>query len=275
VSDVAVIVPCHDDGTVVAEAVTSVYAQGEVELVVVDDRSTDPATLGLLEDLAARGTRVLHCDPGGGPGAARSEGLAATSRPLVYVLDADDVLVPGALDAMTATLVAAPEAGFTWGDYEVFGDLSGRYRSPARFLPWTLTYVNPYPVCSMFRRSALEQVGGWQLASGYEDWDLWLALAEQGIGGVRTPGVVYRRRLHGTAGRLAQDRAQHRRLYEQLRARHAQLFGRRRELLLAERPAAWKRLVYPALFGSRALLPLRLEALMQRTMLRRGGGLPS
>ena len=270
------IVPCHNDGELVVEAVSSVQAEGDAaELLVVDDLSTDPPTLALLDELAAQGTRVLRCATGGGPGAARSEGLAASSAPLVYVLDADDLLVPGALEAMAATLGRSPQAGFTWGDYEVFGNLSGRYRSPSRFLPWTLTYVNPYPVCSMFRRTVLEQVGGWQLARGYEDWDLWLALAEAGIEGVPTEQVVYRRRLHGEAGRLAQDRAEHRRLYEQLRMRHAQLFARRSELMLAERPSHWKRLVYPLLFGSRSLVPVRVEALMQRAMLRLGGGLPS
>jgi glycosyltransferase involved in cell wall biosynthesis len=275
VSRIAVIVPCHNDGVLAAESVASVPKEAGVELVVVDDASTDPATLAQLDDLERSGVRVLRRERCGGPGVARSDGLAATSAALVYALDADDVLVPGALDAMAQSLEDAPAAGFTWGDYEVFGDMRGRYRSPDRFLPWTLTYVNPYPICSMFRREALELVGGWQRARGYEDWDLWLALAERGVPGTPTRRVVYRRRLHGDGGRLAQDRSEHQRLYAELRARHAELFARRAELLREERPAAWKRAVYPLLFGSRALLPLRVEAFLQRTMLRLGGGLPS
>ena len=270
---VAVIIPCYNDGRLASEAVTSIREAEPVELVVVDDGSTEPDTLEQLETLAQGGVRVIHRD-NGGLGAARTTGLHATEAPLVYPLDADDLLEPGALQSMAETLALHPDAGFTWGDYVVFGDYDGRYRSPDRFLPWTLTYVNPYPVCSMFRRETLERAGGWQ-GWAYEDWDLWLRLAGQGASGVRTDRVVYRRKLHGESRLLAQARRRHKELYMEISRRNADVMARRMELVRAERPALWKRAAYPIMFGSRSVLPLRVEAWLQRAMLRRGGGLPA
>jgi glycosyltransferase involved in cell wall biosynthesis len=272
VTRIAVIIPCHNDGALAQEAVASVREDEPIEVVVVDDGSTDLDTIERLSALERTGTRVIHGESGG-PGAARTTGLAATVAPLVYPLDADDLLEPGALREMADTLERNPNAGFTWGDYAVFGRYSGRYRAPQRLLPWTLTYVNPYPVCSMFRREVLERAGGWD-DRAYEDWDLWLRLVGQGVDGVLTGRVVYRRRLHGENRQLAQDRRRHRSLYGEIVRRNRDVFARRGELRRLERPAAWKRVAYPIIFGSRSVVPVRVEALLQRMMLRLGAGLP-
>ncbi len=269
---VAVIIPCFNDGTLAVEAVASVRESEPVEVVVVDDGSTAAATLTRLDDLRRSGVRVVRRD-NGGPGAARMTGLHATSAPFVYVLDSDDLLEPGALAAMADTLAGDPQAGFTWGDYSVFGEYEGSYRSPRAFLPWTLTYVNPYPVCSMFRRDVLERVGGWK-DRGYEDWDLLVRLAGKGVAGARTDRVVYHRRLHGDTRVQVQARLRHRELFADIRRGNAGVFARRRDLRRQERPPAWKRIVYPVMFGRRAVVPVRVEALMIRAMLRLGRGLP-
>jgi glycosyltransferase involved in cell wall biosynthesis len=269
---VAVIVPCYDDGALAEEAVGTVQEDEPVETVVVDDGSTEPETLERLAALEARGVRVVRRE-NGGLGAARTTGLAASSAPLVYPLDADDRLEPGALAAMADALQTHRDAGFVWGDYELFGDYGGRYRSPDRWLPWTLTYVNPYPVSSMFRREVLERAGGWT-GHAYEDWDLWLRLVGQGVEGVRVDRIVYRRRLHGESRLLVRARRRHQELYAELQRRNSHVFARRDELRRRERPAAWKRAVYPVLFGPRKVVPVRIEALLQRTMMRMGTGLP-
>jgi hypothetical protein len=182
-------------------------------------------------------------------------------------------LEPGALAAMADELERHPDAGFAWGDYVLFGEGSGRYKAPDRWLPWTLTYVNPYPVCSMFRRTALERAGCWE-GWAYEDWDLWLRLTGLGIGGVRVDRTVYRRRLHGDPRLLTTARKRHGELYEEIRRRNAGVFAQRAQLRREERPAAWKLLVYPVLFGARKVVPFRVEAFLQRTMMRLGTGLP-
>ena len=269
---VAVVIPCFNDGSLAEEAVASVQEAEPVEIVVVDDGSSDQDTLERLAALDQGGIRVVHRE-NGGLGAARTTGLTSTSAPFVYPLDADDHLEPGALAEMANALERHPDAGFVWGDYVLFGDYEGHYRSPNRWLPWTLTYVNPYPVCSMFRRDVLERAEGWQ-GRAYEDWDLWLRLVGQGVKGVSVDRVVYRRRLHGESRLLVRARSRHRDLYEQLQRRNEAVFAGRAELRASEQPATWKVVTYPVLFGSRKVVPISIEARLQRWMMRRGTGLP-
>ena len=264
---VAVIIPCHDDGALVRDAVASVLREPEpAELVVVDDGSAEAATLEVLGGLEREGVRVLH-QPNGGPGTARTTGLRATSARLVLPLDADDELAPGALGDLADVLDSHPEAAFTWGDYEIFGDVTGLYRAPTRPLPWTLLYRNIYPVTSMVRRAALETVGGWD-ARGYEDWSLWLKLLAQDLHGVPAGRVAYRRRIHGTARGPFADRKEHRRLYRELRLRAPEAFARRAHWRRVERPNPLKRVAMPLLFGSRPVGSARLEALVKRALYR-------
>jgi glycosyltransferase involved in cell wall biosynthesis len=269
---VAVVVPCFNDGALAEEAVASIQEAEPIEVVVVDDGSSEPGTLERLQALQARGVRVVRRE-NGGLGAARMTGVEATSAPLIYPLDADDRMEPGALAAMADALERVPGAAFAWGDYVLFGDQTGRYRSPERWLPWTLTYVNPYPVCSMFRRETIERTGGWQMRA-YEDWDLWLRLTGFGLEGIRVDRVVYRRRLHGDSRLLAEARRKHQRLYAEIQQRNPTVFERRDEWRKRERPATWKRAAYPVLFGARKIVPFRVEAFLQRMMMRLGTGLP-
>jgi hypothetical protein len=269
---VAVVIPCYNDGGLAEEAVASVQEDEPVEIVVVDDGSSDPATLESLAAMEERGLRVIR-RPNSGPGPARTSGLEATTGRYVCPLDADDRLEPGALAAMADELDRVPWAAFTWGDYVLFGDQAGRYRSPDAWLPWTLTFVNPYPISSMFRRTALERTGGWQMRA-YEDWDLWLRMVSLGLEGVRTDRTVYRRRLHGVSRVNAQARRGHQELFAQIQHRNADVFGRRDELRSRERPAAWKVALYPVVFGARSVIPLSVESLLQRLMMRLGTGLP-
>ena len=78
---VAVIIPCHDDGALLREALASVEEEEPVEIVVVDDGSTDPGTRIVLDELAAAGTMVIRQE-NRGAAEARSAGLRATTAPL-------------------------------------------------------------------------------------------------------------------------------------------------------------------------------------------------
>lgn len=251
---VAVIVPCFNDGRLVTEAVASAQASPEpVELVVIDDGSTDADTLAVLDRLEAEGVRVVHQANAGLPG-ARMAGLAATSAPYVFPLDADDLLVGETLPVMADRLDAAPAAAVCFGDYAEFGGPEDLVRAvPDRLDPFRVAYANEYPVAALFRRSALERVGGWKpIKWGYEDWDLWMSLVEAGYEGVHAGhGVLtYRRRLHGER-MLTTAKRNHRELYRTLRARHPRLFAEVREHRRRSDMSAPRKLLYPVVYGGR------------------------
>jgi cellulose synthase/poly-beta-1,6-N-acetylglucosamine synthase-like glycosyltransferase len=172
-------------------------------------------------------------------------GVHATRAPYLFPLDADDMAAPGALAALADALDANPDAAAAWGDEVTFGRTELRVRSPDGIDPWLLTYVNEIPVIALMRRDALLASGGWQVRSGYEDWDLWMTLAERGHAGVHVPRVVARHRLHDSRRGQA-NRADHEAIYAELRGRHPALFAQRR--------ANWGRSRAP--LRARLLLPL-------------------
>lgn len=103
---VSIVVIAYNDAGLVGEAVTSALAQGPVvaEVLAVDDASSDD-TARVLDELAAAHpkVRVLHrTENSGGCGTPRNDGIAAVTAPYVLFLDSDDVLPPGAADALVS-----------------------------------------------------------------------------------------------------------------------------------------------------------------------------
>ncbi|MFB0619830.1 glycosyltransferase family 2 protein [Streptomyces sp. AGS-58] len=129
----AVVVIGYDDRAHVAGAVRSALAQGPAvaEVIAVDDGSTD-GSAGLLARLAGREPRlrvVRREVNSGGCGSPRNAGIDAVTAPYVMFLDSDDVLPPGAVDAL---LAAATEA-----HAEVASGLCVRREQPSgRERPW-------------------------------------------------------------------------------------------------------------------------------------------
>ncbi|NEY34480.1 glycosyltransferase [Streptomyces sp. PRKS01-65] len=107
---VAVVVIGYDDAAHVRDAVRSALAQGPAvrEVVAVDDGSTD-GSAALLTRLAAGEPRlrvIRRPANSGGCGTPRNTGADAVTSPYVMFLDSDDVLPPGAVEAL---LTAARE----------------------------------------------------------------------------------------------------------------------------------------------------------------------
>ncbi|GGW77119.1 glycosyltransferase family A protein [Streptomyces lomondensis] len=146
-SQVAVVVIGYDDAAHVADAVRSALAQGPAvrEVVAVDDCSTD-GSAGLLHRLAASEPRlrvIRRRANSGGCGTPRNTGLDAVTSPYVMFLDSDDVLPPGAVDALLAAAAGARA--------EVASGLCVRRELPSgREVPWqarlyALHAVVPHP----------------------------------------------------------------------------------------------------------------------------------
>ena len=204
-------IPAHDALPDVLEAVRSALAQScaPIEVVVVDDRSTD-GTGEAVERAFGDAVSVAGGDPRvrvlrghfGGAAAARNAGWRATRTEWVAFLDADDVWFDGKLAAAAEALAAAPQATWFFSD-GVFRTLEGETR-----LSWLESYAElpehwiGQPVRELIevnfvltssvvvRRDALEAVGGFDEGLSHaEDVDLWIRLARRG------PGTASRRAL--------------------------------------------------------------------------------
>jgi GalNAc5-diNAcBac-PP-undecaprenol beta-1,3-glucosyltransferase len=101
VRSVSVVISTYNRAELVSRAIESALAQpGDVEVVVVDDASTDE-TEQRVASFADR-VRYLRQDENAGPGAARNRGIREAHGDLVIVLDDDDELVPQAVERVRA-----------------------------------------------------------------------------------------------------------------------------------------------------------------------------
>lgn len=107
----SVIIPSYNYAPLLPRVVRSVLDQADrrVELLVIDDGSTDSTVrvLERLQGLYGHRLQVIR-QPNAGPAAARNRGLRASSGRHVLFLDADDELLPGALEIILDTLDERP-----------------------------------------------------------------------------------------------------------------------------------------------------------------------
>ncbi|HSM60986.1 MAG TPA: glycosyltransferase family 2 protein [Longimicrobiales bacterium] len=183
---VSVVIPCYRQAHFLAEALASVRCQTHPahETVVVDDGSPDdvPGVVDRVPDV-----RCLRQD-NRGLSAARNAGLAATSGELVVFLDADDRLLPEALEAGVDALAGRPRAALAWGfnrpidrEGRALGPISNPYDAEEAAYTALLerNVVGP-PVGVVFRRTAVVSAGGFgEGARTAEDYDLYLRLARE------------------------------------------------------------------------------------------------
>jgi glycosyltransferase involved in cell wall biosynthesis len=251
---ISVVIPCFDDGATVAAAVHSVREAEPVEVVLVDDGSRDPATINVLDGLAAAGAVRLLRQANAGVSAALRAGTQAASAPYVFVLNSDDLVEAGALAALADALDGAPRYAFAFGWIHMFGDLDTLVRQPP-WNPWILLHSNRWAISSLYRRTALERVGGFSDSSGYEDWDLLLSLAEHDLPGLLVPRVVLHYRQHGGGRRNRAAMTSLRAIHARFRRRHAALFAREPELRRAHPLPRRTRLAYRAQLYAGLVMP--------------------
>ena len=221
---VSVVVPCYNLGHYLGDAVDSVLAQTftDVEILVVDDGSTDAVTMAVLDRFNRPKTRVLRCKNRGLPG-AKNFGVTQTTGELLCMLDADDLLEPEMLARSVATLDADASVSFASHWLRTFGDEQWEWTPESCDFP-ALLDMNTVNGSALVRRAALDAVGGFDetFLDGCEDWDLWITMIEQGYRGVILPEFLFRyRRRAGSMSQVMMQGDTHPGLYRRLVAKHA------------------------------------------------------
>ena len=118
---VSAIINTYNYGRFVGEAVESVlaqdYRQDRMEIIVVDDESTDDTRARMAEfGDRIRYFRVRH----GGQAAALNFGIGKASGDIVAFLDADDVWQPNKVRRAVEAFRAHPEAGMVYHAFELW-----------------------------------------------------------------------------------------------------------------------------------------------------------
>ena len=191
---ISIIVPAYNEGPVIERALTSLMKleYPEYEVLVVDDGSTDDTLRIASEWEGQRGPgefRVVT-KPNGGKASALNAGIAMSKHPLVFCMDADSYVEPRTL-LEAARHFVDPAVGAVAGNVKVEnrGKLITKLQALeyieglnlARRAQGFVSAVNivPGPV-GLFRREALEEVGGYDTDTFAEDADLTLKMMSAG-----------------------------------------------------------------------------------------------
>jgi glycosyltransferase involved in cell wall biosynthesis len=203
---VAVVIPVYR-ATYLADALASVFGQTRPpdEVIVVDDGSPDRQELTSAVAPYASHIKLLT-QANAGAGAARNNGIGATSAELIALLDADDRWFPRFLERQLAAISAIPGIDLVYSDGLFIGRsaLSGRTFTSACPSSERVTFEQLLSQQStvllsavVTRRAAVRAVGGFDasLRRG-QDFDLWLRMARNGAVMRWSSDVLALRRMH-------------------------------------------------------------------------------
>ena len=183
---VTVVVTCYNQGRFLPESIGSLLSQTRRpdEILLVDDGSTDDT-----RDQVRRFPEVIYIrQDNSGLAAARNTGLRRSRGDLLVFLDADDRLLPQALEAGLKDFAAHPECAFVFGAFRKIDATGKPLAERAAMRPLGkdayLGLLRNNHICMhatvMFRRSALEAVGGYDISlPACEDYDLYLKIARR------------------------------------------------------------------------------------------------
>jgi glycosyltransferase involved in cell wall biosynthesis len=117
----SVVIPTRNRAQLLCEAIESALSQrhGQVEVIVVDDGSTDNTADVVAERFGSR-IQFLRHEERRGAGASRNAGIRVARGHLVAFLDDDDLWLPGKLDAEISVLEQFPEAKAVVSDTLLF-----------------------------------------------------------------------------------------------------------------------------------------------------------
>jgi glycosyltransferase involved in cell wall biosynthesis len=221
---VSVVIPCYNYGQYLEQAIDSVLAQTytNFEIIVVDDGSTEPDTIMLLNNLNKSKTKIVRTRNLKLP-TARNNGIKEAKGKYICCLDADDLLKPTYLEKCLFKLEAENvDVCYTW--VQEFGD-SQAIIPTKEFDIDSLMHQNCLHVSAVFKRGIWEAVGGYNesMVDGYEDWDFWLAIAKIGGIGAKIDEPLFLYRKHGNS-MISSALEKHDALYKQVKNNHKTLY---------------------------------------------------
>lgn len=190
---VSVIIPCYNQGQYIDEAVDSVLAQTyqNLEIIIVNDGSTDELSIEILGNYKKTKTTVLHTANKGLP-SARNYAIKMSKGKYILPLDADDKIGSTYMEKAVNLLEANTNLGVVYCKAEFFGDQTGKWDLPEYKFP-DILLVNVIFCCGFFRKDDWEKVGGYnhEMIYGWEDYDFWLSIIELGREVQCIPNVLF------------------------------------------------------------------------------------
>lgn len=181
---VSIVTPSYNHGSFIRATIESVLAQDypRIEYIVMDGGSRDE-TASVVKDYASRLAFISEADRG--QSHAINKGFRASRGSVLFWLNSDDLILPGAVRHAVEALEENPRAGAVYGEGYLIdkeGTVTRRFPCTEPFNLWKLVYLSDYILqqTTYFRRAALDQVGYLREDLHFAmDWDLLIRIGKR------------------------------------------------------------------------------------------------
>ena len=179
---ISIVIPAYNSELCLQETLESALAQTRPahEILVVDDGSTDRTE----EIVRSFGNRIRYVkQQNQGIAGARNTGIREATGDWIAFLDHDDLILPQKLQRQTAAIEANPNLVVVYSAFTYLYPDGKTVRVdafPANQLWPAIRYRTPIlPSTAVIRRSALQEIGGFQKVYCVDDWNLWFRLVRR------------------------------------------------------------------------------------------------
>ncbi len=215
-SKISVIIPCFNHGLYINEAINSVINQSysNWEIIVINDGSTDNETINILNSIVETEKIKILNTANSGLASARNIGVKYSSGEFILPLDADDKIGSEFLQKAIDIISNNSNIKIVFSFAEYFGKKSGLINLPDYSFDQMLRQ-NLIFCTALFRRTDFDKVNGYNvnMLYGWEDWDLWLSILNNGGEVKRIPEVLFYYRQHDVSMLSSIDKSIEKRQY--------------------------------------------------------------
>ena len=203
---ISFVMPCYNDSDTIEKAVKSILDQDlpDIEIIVVNDGSTDNSQKVLNGLLEMDWIKVIELKENKGACVARNEGTKVATGKYLSFLPADAILYPGMARIWYEMLEEHPDFDFLYGGYR-FVDEDGEPLPNSdmffqAFDPYALEVTNYIDGSFPIRREAFwkyaklmnQPDGLWDKnIKSLQDWDFWLSVVKNGGKGLYIPDIFF------------------------------------------------------------------------------------
>ena len=203
---VSTIIPVFNRPKMVVEAIQSVLAQDyrPIELIVVDDGSTDDTAIVLAEMENKHPEIIFLQQENSGPGAARELGRQSAAGEFIQYLDSDDLLLASKFSKQVSALRTQVDCDVAYGRTQLLinGVLhyeAGWKRTGEKIDLMFPSFLNQRwwgTSTPLYRRKVIDQAGVWGNFINEEDWEYDCRIAAMGTRLAYVDEVVSQQRRH-------------------------------------------------------------------------------
>ncbi len=229
---VSVVIPYYNRGDTIDSTIKSLVSQtfSDFKIIIVDDGSTDEASIEKLKEIQANYSEILIISQNNqGVAMARNNGIQAAKGKYIVCLDSDDLLGPTFIEKCIVVLETQPDVSFVTTYMDIFGVQEDIFKH-AEYNPIDLYSNNMVITAAAFKKEDWRAVGGYKSEIGYEDWEFWINLNENGYFGRQIKEHLFNYRT-SFLSRYIEDKSNHYRNGSVIKSLHPRYIKNTRKIL--------------------------------------------